>query len=63
VFFPDVKFDATTYYKLSGGYTQSNGTITLKLKIKGPKESEHQLSGKTEEELIQKIMDIVGTLE
>ena len=63
VFFPDAKFDATTYYKLSGGYTQSNGTITLKLKIKGPKESEHQLFGKTKEELIQQIMELVESLE
>ncbi len=46
-----------------GSYTQSNGTITLKLKIKGPKESEHQLSGKTKEEVIQQIMDIVEGLE
>jgi hypothetical protein len=50
-------------YTLRGSYIQSNGTITLKLKIKGPKESEHQLSGKTEEELIQKIMEIVEGLE
>jgi hypothetical protein len=44
-------------------YTQSNGTISLKLKIKGPKESEHQLSGKTKEELIQQIMELVESLE
>jgi hypothetical protein len=44
-------------------YTQSSGTITLKLKIKGPKESEHQVSGKTKEELIQQIMEIVEDLE
>ncbi|MCF8434805.1 MAG: caspase family protein [Crocinitomicaceae bacterium] len=50
-------------YRLSGGYTQSNGTISLKLKIKGPKESEHQLSGKTKEELIQQIMELVESLE
>jgi WD40 repeat protein len=50
-------------YRLSGGYTQSNGTITLKLKIKGPKENEHQLTGKKKEELIQQIMDIVESLE
>jgi WD40 repeat protein len=50
-------------YRLSGGYTQSNGTITLKLKIKGPKESEHQLSAKTKEELIEKVLEIVEALE
>ena len=47
-------------YRLSGGYTQSNGTITLKLKIKGPKESEHQLSAKTKEELIEKITEVIN---
>jgi WD40 repeat protein len=50
-------------YRLSGGYTQFNGTITLKLKIKGPKESEHNLSAKTKEELAEKVLEIVEGLE
>ena len=50
-------------YTLRGSYIQNNGTITLKLKIKGPKDSEHQLSGKTKEELIQQIMELVEGLE
>ena len=50
-------------YRLSGGYTQSNGTITLKLKIKGPKESEHILTAPTKEELIEKIVEIVEGLK
>jgi hypothetical protein len=50
-------------YRLSGGYTQSNSTITLKLKIKGPKESEHILTAPTKEELIEKIVEIVEGLE
>ena len=50
-------------YRLSGGYTQSNGTITLKLKIKGPKESEHILIAQTKEELVEKIVEIVEGLK
>lgn len=50
-------------YRLSGGYTQSNGTITLKLKIKGPNESEHTLSAKTKEELLEQVLGIVVDLE
>ncbi|MFN5911548.1 MAG: hypothetical protein ACK45H_09455, partial [Bacteroidota bacterium] len=50
-------------YRLSGGYTQSNGTITLKLKIKGPKESEHTLTSKTKEELVEQVLGIVEGLE
>lgn len=50
-------------YRLRGSYTQANGTITLKLKIKGPKESEYQLSAKTNEELLEKVLEIVEGLE
>jgi hypothetical protein len=50
-------------YRLSGGYTQSNGTITLKLKIKGPKESEHQLTGDSKEIILEKIIEIVEGIE
>ncbi|MFN5911985.1 MAG: caspase family protein [Bacteroidota bacterium] len=50
-------------YRLSGGYTQSNGTITLKLKIKGPKESLHTLSAQTQEELVEQVLGIVEGLE
>jgi WD40 repeat protein len=50
-------------YRLSGGYTQSNGTITLKLKIKGPKESEHQLTGNSKEIILEKIIEIVEGIE
>ena len=63
VFFPDAKFDAATYYKLSGVYTQSNGTITLKLKIKGPKQSEHLLTAPTKEELVEKVIEVVERME
>jgi hypothetical protein len=50
-------------YRLSGGYTQSNGTITLKLKIKGPKESEHSLVANTKDTLVEKVLEIVERLE
>lgn len=50
-------------YRLSGGYTQSSGNIALKLKIKGPKESEHTLNAKTKEELVEKVVEIVEELE
>jgi hypothetical protein len=50
-------------FRLSGGYTQSNGSITLKLKIKGPKESEYTLSAKTKEELVEQVLGIVEGLE
>jgi hypothetical protein len=35
----------------------------MKLKIKGPKESEHTLTGSTKAEIIDQIMDIVEVLE
>jgi WD40 repeat protein len=50
-------------YRLSGGYNQSNGTITLKLKIKGPKESEHLLTGDSKEIILEKIIEIVEGIE
>jgi WD40 repeat protein len=46
-------------YRLRGSYTQSNGTITLQLKIKGPKESEHTLIAATKEELVEMIIELV----
>ncbi len=46
-------------YRLSGGYTQKNGVIELKLKIKGIKESEYTHSAPTKTELIAKVIEIV----
>lgn len=50
-------------YRLSGMYTQSNGVITLKLKIKGPKESEHTLTAPNKEALIEKVLEVLEGLE
>jgi hypothetical protein len=50
-------------YRLSGGYTQVAGKITMKLKIKGPKESEHTITANSLESLKEKIMEIVEGLE
>jgi WD40 repeat protein len=50
-------------YRLSGFYSQTNGIISLKLKIKGPKESEHILTGKTKEDLVEQMIELIETIE
>lgn len=50
-------------YRLSGGYTQNNEMITLKLKIKGPVEREQTLTATTKEELLEQILNMVGNVE
>jgi hypothetical protein len=50
-------------YRLRGSYTQNNGIITLKLRIKGPKESEHLLTGDSKEIILEKIIEIVEGIE
>jgi len=50
-------------YRLSGTYTMSNGIISLKLKIKGPVESEQTMTAATKEELVEQIVSIVEGVE
>jgi len=48
--------------KLSGGYQNQNGKITLSLKIRcGEILKEHQLEAKTVEELIEKIVVLLDS--
>jgi WD40 repeat protein len=50
-------------YELSGGYSQERGQITLQLKVRGPKNSDHLITGATKEEVLKKILAVLGTLE
>jgi hypothetical protein len=50
-------------YKLTGTYSQQNGMIELKLKLKGPVNKELLLKSDNKEDLVEQIIELIETIE